>query len=127
VGILFSQTAGWLASEGRCELAKSLHSEICRQARYYYIPHVYRTNPRNLLAVTAYRRRKTVNRFWTHDQFSTDEGLPISVRTYVQLLVTRTYVGATWVLSQRDPSQKFFWLPEALRRRDRIQARKVIE
>ncbi len=33
VGILFSQTAGWLASEARCELAKSLHSEICRQAR----------------------------------------------------------------------------------------------
>jgi hypothetical protein len=40
VGILFSQTAGWLASEGRCELAKSLHSEICRQARYYYIINV---------------------------------------------------------------------------------------
>jgi hypothetical protein len=50
VGILFSQTAGWLASEGRCELAKSLHSEICRQARYYYIMYVYRTNPRNLQA-----------------------------------------------------------------------------
>jgi hypothetical protein len=33
VGILFSQTAGWLASEARCELAKSLHSEICWQAR----------------------------------------------------------------------------------------------
>jgi hypothetical protein len=40
VGILFSQTAGWLASEGRCELAKSLHSEICWQARYYYILYV---------------------------------------------------------------------------------------
>jgi hypothetical protein len=40
VGILFSQTAGWLASEGRCELAKSLHSEICRQARYYNILYV---------------------------------------------------------------------------------------
>jgi hypothetical protein len=40
VGILFSQTAGLLASEGRCELAKSLHSEICRQARYYYILYV---------------------------------------------------------------------------------------
>jgi hypothetical protein len=40
VGILFSQTAGWLASEGRCELAKSLHSEICRQARYYHILYV---------------------------------------------------------------------------------------